>query len=353
MKRTISHGTTTAAYYATIDVDATNLLGKICHALGQRAFIGRVCMDARAQTPEYYRDESAADALAKTRQCIDYITTDLDPAGELIAPIITPRFAPSCSKECLDELGKLHKSTGLLCQTHIAENKGELDLVRKLFPECSTYASVYDEAGLLTEKTVLAHAIHLTPKDKELISSRAAKISHCPISNSALASGCARVRELLDLGLDVGLGTDVSGGYSVSILEAARHAVLVSRHVAMITDDSSGNEEEEEERSRNAAKSKLSVAEALFLATRGGAKVLGLEDKVGAFEVGKAFDAQMIMLGREGEDLEADEMNPVDTFGWESLEDSVAKWFYCGDDRNCVAVWVKGRLVHKIGQHFS
>ena len=311
-------------------------------------------MDARAQTPDYYRDETAADAVAKTRQCIEYITNDLDPDGELIAPIITPRFAPSCSRECLNELGKLHRSTGLLCQTHIAENKGELELVGKLFPECSTYASVYDEAGLLTEKTVLAHAIHLTVEDKELISSRAAKISHCPVSNSALASGCARVRELLDLGLEVGLGTDVSGGYSVSILEAARHAVLVSRHVAMIM-ESNGDDlgEGREERSRKAALAKLSIAEAIFLATRGGAKVLGLQDKVGAFEVGMAFDAQMIVLGeKERDGSEMDESTPIDHFGWESLEDSVAKWFYCGDDRNCKAVWVKGRLIHSDGRYF-
>ena len=307
-------------------------------------------MDARAQTPEYYRDESAGDALAKTNRCIDYITTELDPRGELVAPIITPRFAPSCSRECLTELGKLHKSTGFLCQTHIAENKGELVLVRELFPECQTYADVYDAAGLLSEKTVLAHAIHLTEEDKILISNRRAKISHCPISNTALASGNARIRELLDIGLDVGLGTDVSGGYSVSMLDAARHAVLVSRQVAMAVynGDSGGGDG-----STEATEAKLSLAEALYLATRGGARVLGLENSVGAFEVGKSFDAQMILFDKREEEPNEDELNPVDHFGPESLDRSVAKWFFCGDDRNCVAVWVKGRLVHKTSRFSS
>lgn len=301
-------------------------------------------MDAQAQTPEYYRDESADEALAKTRRCINYITTELDPRGELIAPIITPRFAPSCSRKCLNELGKLHKSTGLLCQTHIAETIGELALVRELFPECQAYANVYDAAGLLSEKMVLAHAIHLTEEDKNLISSRGAKISHCPVSNTALASGNARIRELLDMGLDVGLGTDVSGGYSVSVLEAARHAVLVSRQVAMAVDDgdSCGGDS-----STKNTEVKLSLSEALYLATRGGARVLGLEDVVGAFEVGKSFDAQMVLFDKGEEDSDEDEFNPVDHFEAESLDRSVAKWFYYGDDRNCVAVWVKGRLVHK------
>ena len=301
-------------------------------------------MDARAQTPEYYRDESADDALAKTRQCIDYISSELDPNGELIVPIITPRFAPSCSRKCLDELGKLHKSTGLLCQTHIAENKGELALVRELFPECQTYANVYDTAGLLSEKMVLAHAIHLTEEDKNLISSRGAKISHCPVSNTALASGNARIRELLDIGLDIGLGTDVSGGYSVSVLEAARHAVLVSRQVAMTLDDGDTGRGDN---STKANEMKLSLSEALYLATRGGARVLGLENAIGAFEVGRSFDAQMILFNKREEEPDEDETNPVDLFDPDSLDRSVAKWFYCGDDRNCVAVWVKGRLIHK------
>ncbi|KAJ9659889.1 hypothetical protein H2201_007148 [Coniosporium apollinis] len=329
--RTLSQGTTTAAYYATIHVPATNLLADICLAKGQRAFVGRVCMNA--MSPEYYRDESTEAAMRSTRECIEHVR-GIDPGFEIVSPIITPRFAPSCTRECLREQGKLHQETGIPCQTHISENKNEIELVKELFPESKSYADVYDSAGLLTEKTILAHAVHLTEEEKALIKEREAKISHCPASNTALTSGSARVRQLIDQGLTVGLGTDVSGGFSPSILEMVRQAVWVSRHVAMSDGD----------------QAKLSMEEALYLATRGGAKVVGLAQKVGGFDVGMHWDAQMISLGSVAEDgLTGDEIHkdPVDVWGWESWDERVAKWVYNGDDRNTAAVWVKGRLVHQ------
>jgi guanine deaminase len=328
--RTLSHGTTTCCYYATIHVPSTNLLASICHSKGQRAFIGRICMDSEAMSPTYYRDSSAEASIAATRESIDFIR-QLDPKAALIHPIITPRFAPSCTPSCLQQLGALHRETGANIQTHISENKPEIALVKELFPESKSYADVYDAAGLLTPKTILAHAVHLTDDEKALIKLRDAKISHCPASNTALTSGCAPVRELLDAGLTVGLGTDVSGGFSPSILEECRQAIWVSRFVAM------GNGDE----------AKLSMEEVLYLATRGGAKVVGLEDKIGGFEVGMEWDAQLVRLGTVQQSVKSLTEGPVDVFGWESWEDKVNKWVYNGDDRNTVAVWVKGRLVHK------
>ncbi|HEX3643918.1 MAG TPA: amidohydrolase family protein, partial [Ktedonobacteraceae bacterium] len=169
VSRTLSHGTTTASYYATIHVPATNLLADICARRGQRAFVGRVCMNAMG--PDGYRDESAAATLSKTRECIEHIK-QLDPKHALITPIITPRFAPACSVDCLKDLGVLHKETGYPCQTHISENKPEVELVRKLFPDSKSYASVYDDAGLLTNKMILAHAVHLTEEEVALVKER-------------------------------------------------------------------------------------------------------------------------------------------------------------------------------------
>ncbi|CAD0037781.1 unnamed protein product [Aureobasidium pullulans] len=330
VNRTLSHGTTTACYYATVHVEATNLLSDICLSKGQRAFVGRVCMDQLS--PDYYRDESTETAIQATEACIAHVGK-IDPKHHLITPIITPRFAPSCSEGCLNALGKLAQQTGLPIQTHISENKSEIELVAEMFPSSKFYTDVYDKAGLLNAKTILAHAVHLSPEERALIRSRDAKISHCPASNTALTSGAAPVRTLLDEGLTVGLGTDVSGGYSPSILEEARQAILVSRHVAMVDGDAA----------------KLSTEEALWLATRGGAKVVGLESRVGGFEVGMDWDAQMISLdvvSEDGEMDEAENKGPVDVFMWESWSDRLNKWFYGGDDRNTAAVWVKGRLVH-------
>lgn len=284
-------------------------------------------------SPEYYRDESPEQLIEASRDCIEHVKK-IDPNNELISHIITPRFAPSCTKESLKLLGDLHRETGIYCQTHIAENKPECALVAELFPESSSYTGVYDDAGLLTDKTILAHAVHLSREEMELIRERGAKISHCGASNTALTSGCCRVRTLLDTGIDVGLGTDVSGGFSPSVLEAARQAIWVSRHVAMTEGD----------------KAKLSYEEALYLATRGGAKVVGMANKIGGFEVGMEFDAQMICLDDVGEEELGDTDGPVDIFGTETFEDTVAKWVYCGGQQNTAAVWVKGRLVHKTGK---
>ncbi|KAK5661254.1 hypothetical protein OQA88_11148 [Cercophora sp. LCS_1] len=338
IRKTLSHGTTTAAYYATIDVASTSLLADLCLAAGQRALVGRVCMDQLS--PSFYRDETPLASLAATRESIAYIEC-VDPTGEIVRPVLTPRFAPSCSAPLMKGLGELAKERpDLPIQTHISENKNEIALVKELFPaestgaEQDTYAGVYDAFGLLTETTILAHGVHLTEEEARLIAKRKAKVSHCPCSNSAITSGAARVRWLLEQGITCGLGTDMSGGYSPSVLEAARLAALVSRHVAMGGDD----------------KAKLTVEEVLYLATRGGAEVVGMEGKLGGFEVGMDWDAQLVGLGtvdERGDAEEGEEDGNVDVFGWESWEDRVAKWVYNGDDRNTRKVWVKGRLVHE------
>lgn len=329
--RTLSHGTTTACYYATIHVAATNLLADICQKRGQRAFVGRVCMDRLS--PDYYRDESVESVIQDTNACIDHIR-NIDTKFDLITPIITPRFAPSCSDQALKALGDLHQQTGLPCQTHISENTAECKLVNELFPTHDHYTHVYDDAGLLTSKTILAHAIHLSQDECDLIKKRDAKLSHCPASNTALTSGRAKVRKLLNHGLTVGLGTDVSGGYTSSMLHETREAIFNSRHVAMDEGD----------------EAKLAVEEALYLATRGGAKVVGLEYRIGGFEVGMDWDAQLIELGEVTDGEINQDAGLVEIFGSETWDDKLAKWVYTGDDRNTAAVWVRGRLVHQRGK---
>ncbi|KAM6515870.1 hypothetical protein FALCPG4_014076 [Fusarium falciforme] len=334
VRRTLSHGTTTAAYYATIDVAATNLLADICFDIGQRAFVGRVCMDNPTTCPSYYRDETAQESLERTRETIQHVQ-DIDPDFKLICPILTPRFAPSCSSEAMRGLADIQREMDLPVQTHISENEGEIALVAKQFPESGSYAEVYDNHGLLTRRTILAHAVHLSEEEAALVARRGSKVSHCPCSNSSLTSGAARVRWMWDRGITVGLGTDMSGGYSPSVLEAARQAALVSRHVAMGV--AAGAERE---------RSKLTAEEVLYLGTRGGAEVVGLGDRVGGFEEGMEWDAQLIGLGQVDEDGMGQDGN-VDVFGWETWEERMAKWLFNGDDRNVKKVWVRGRLVHE------
>lgn len=339
--RTLAHGTTAAAYFATRDVAATNVLTDVCLGRGQRALVGRVCMDEAAVCPAWYRDESAGESVRKARECAAYARR-VDPGGVLVRSVVTPRFAPSCTREAMAGLGRLARDEGLAVQTHVSENTGECELVADMFPAETAggkgYVGVYDAFGLLGPRTILAHGVHLSEEEAGVVAERGSGVSHCPCSNSAITSGAARVRWLLDRGVEVGLGTDVSGGYSPSILDAARQASLVSRHVAM------GLEGEERERA------KLTVEEVLYLATRGGAKLMGLEGRVGGFEVGMEWDAQMVTLGGVGEDgrgLGDGDGGNVDVFGWESWEEVVAKWLFGGDDRNTKKVWVRGRLVHE------
>ncbi|KAF4471690.1 guanine deaminase [Fusarium albosuccineum] len=335
VRRTLANGTTTAAYFATIDVQATNLLADLCLELGQRAFVGRVCMDNPDICPDHYRDESAAEGLDKTMQTIRHVQ-DIDPEFKLVSPILTPRFAPSCSSESMHGLARIQKEMDLPVQTHISENDGEIALVAQMFPDSGSYANMYDDHGLLTSRTILAHAIHLSEAEAQLVAKRGSKVSHCPCSNSSLTSGAARVRWMWDKGITVGLGTDMSGGYSPSILEAARQAALVSRHVAMGLDAADPDKE----------RSKLTVEEVLHLATRGGAEVVGLQGRVGGFEEGMEWDAQLIGLGSVDDEGVSDSDGNVDVFGWETWEERVAKWLFNGDDRNVKKVWVKGRMVH-------
>lgn len=337
LDKTLSNGTTTASYYTTVDADSTNLMAEMCSERGQRAFIGKVCMDQNS--PDYYV-EDFEECQRSSRSVINYIKNKLKDSK--IQPIVTPRFAPSCTGDMMQWLGELAKDESLPIQTHLDENPNEIKWVAELFPNSKSYADVYDQYNLLTDKTVLAHCVHMTDDEMELLKHRECGVSHCPISNSSITSGECRVRWLLDNHIKVGLGTDLSGGFSASILSTARQALLVSRHLAMKKVDDAKKEH-----------AKLSVAEVLYLATFGGAQVLNLENTIGTFEVGKEFDTQLI-------DLESLESN-VDVFEWqytiwsnvekdednmEKFHDLLAKWLFNGDDRNTVRVWVSGRLVH-------
>ncbi|KAK5098995.1 hypothetical protein LTR70_000884 [Exophiala xenobiotica] len=333
ISRTLSYGTTTASYFATISVPATNVLADLAHTKGQRAYIGRVCMDHPETCPDFYRDETPEQTIGSAIESIEHIQ-NLDPKGNLLAPIVTPRFAPSCQAESLARLGQLAQDRNLRVQTHISENTGEVELVKTLFPDRRSYADVYDHAGLLTDRTILAHAIHLSDNEISTIVERKSKVSHCPASNSALGSGFCPVRKLLDAGIDVSLGTDVSGGYSVSMLESVRQACLVSRQLGYVN----GGEK----------KWNIGVTEGLWLATVGGAKCVGMEGRLGGFEEGMFWDVQEIKL----DDIDSAEQGvgcrgPVDIFGWENWEERVDKWVWNGDDRNVKRVWVGGRLVHE------
>ncbi|XP_060597774.1 guanine deaminase-like, partial [Ruditapes philippinarum] len=321
VSRVLRNGTTTACYYATIDTDATVLLCDIINELGQRALVGKVNMNQNS--PDYYVEGSVDESVSETRR---YIETIQKKAYDNITPVITPRFAVSCCETLMKKLGDLAAEYNIPVQTHICETKPEVEYVAQLYPDSKNYATVYDKAGLLTDKTILAHCIYLTKEEIDLITERGSSVSHCPNSNLSLRSGLLDVQNLLKHGIQVGLGTDVSGGYHPSIIDAIRVAVHVSNAHAITSTN---------------GYTPLSMRDAFKLATLGGAQALSIDKKVGNFEVGKEFDALIINLDIEN--------THVDVFEEDTLDDCLDKFLYTGDDRNIEAIYVAGRKILDFG----
>ncbi|KAK0239932.1 hypothetical protein EDD85DRAFT_467981 [Armillaria nabsnona] len=334
VRRIINNGTTTCCYYGTLHLEATKLLADIIKFYGQRAFVGKCSMDRNC--PDDYVEPSTEASIDATESLIAHIRSlNFDHEQEpLVQPILTPRFAISCSSPLLASLGKLASSdASLRIQTHISENRSEIEFTKQLFPECTSYADVYDSFGLLRSNTVLAHAVHLEPQEMDLIAQRKAGISHCPASNFNLSSGVAPVGEFLDRGIKVGLGTDVSGGYSPSILNSVQTASIAAKVIAMQTAGSKPTSGKFSDR-------QLSVATLLYLATLGGAEVCDLKERVGSFAPGKSFDALIINVSGKGGDPCI--WGVGENIG---LEGMLERLLFCGDDRNIAKVFVQGKLV--------
>lgn len=155
--------------------------------------------------PDYYIENSVQESISATVDLIRYIQAfPLSPAQEpLVHPVITPRFAISCTPELLAQLGDLAGTMpNVAIQTHISENPKEVEDTLKYF-NADSYAGVYDKFKLLRRNTILAHGVWLTEKEMALIAKRGAGLSHCPTSNFYLSSGMARVGLLLDHGVKV------------------------------------------------------------------------------------------------------------------------------------------------------
>lgn len=316
VKRTLRNGTTTACYFATIHTDASLLLGQIAHDFGQRALVGKVCMD-RNNSVKHYK-ETLKESQEETCR---FISELLNKKYPLVKPVVTPRFAPSCTGALLGQLGAIAKNNNLHIQSHISENPDEVKLVKELFPDSSSYTDVYHKYNLLTDKTVMAHGCHLSDEELALFREKGASLSHCPNSNISLCSGILNVQNVLKHKVKLGLGTDVAGGYSASILDAIRRTLDSSKILAI----------------QDPEKDPLSFEEAFKLATLGGSQALSLDGQTGNFEVGKDFDALRVNMVVPG--------GPIDLIQPEGPKVLLEKFLNLGDDRNIVEVFVAGRKV--------
>jgi guanine deaminase len=327
----LANGTTTAVYYATLHLPATQILADICMRRSQRAVIGRVAMDDAQQCPSYYRDPSPMVGEAETRAFIGYVQSMPGNQGGLIKPAITPRFIPSCSDELLRRLGVVARETGCHVQTHCSESDWEHGYVLARCGKTDTAA--LDGFGLLSRRTILAHGNFVGDDDITLIRARGAGIAHCPLSNVYFSDAIFPLRKLLQQGVNVGLGSDIAGGASPSILENARHAVIASRLLE------SGVDPEQERLRRRRPDSRIDALTAFWLATAGGGVALDLP--VGVFKEGYQFDAMLVDARSRAGNLRFDPLDPP--------AEILQKIVYHGGRANIREVWVANRRVHSFG----
>ena len=326
----LANGTTTAMYFGTIHLPATQILADICLQRSQRALIGRVAMDDPEQCPAYYRDASAIVAEAETRAFISYVQSMPGNHAGLVNPVITPRFIPSCSDELLSRLGALARETGCHVQTHCSESDWEHRFVLDRYGRTDTAA--LDGFGLLSRRTILAHGNFVGDEDIALIRARGSGIAHCPLSNVYFSDAVFPLRKILHRGIHVGLGTDIAGGASPSILDNARHAVIASRTLE------SGVDPAQDRDQRRRPDSRIDAVTAFWLATAGGGIALDLP--VGVFQEGYQFDAILVDARARDSNLRLDTND--------TPEEVLQKIIYQGGRANIREVWVANRRAHPL-----
>jgi guanine deaminase len=293
-QRLLSNGITCAALYTNY-IAGVKAAFEQAEKAGIRAIVGYTLMDRNVPK------ELKQDPETVMEECRElYSRCHL--SSERLNFSVNPRFAPSCSPRLLKAAGDFARKHDIHIQTHISENHQELAEVKKAFPKAKSYADVYDNFGLLTPKTLLAHGIHLSPAERELIQKRGCGMVHCPSSNLFLHSGRFPA-EYWEKYPRLALGSDVGAGPSFSMFDVMRDAYYVNM---------------------------MPLSRLFYLATLGGARALGLEKTVGSLQAGKQADFSVIRLA----DLQTPDSE-------ELLYDLIFKW----DQREISSVYVAGKLV--------
>lgn len=264
--------TTRAVIFATRHREATEILMDAMEETGLVSYVGKINMD-RESIPEL-QEKDSLDSAFNTFGWIH----DVMGKYKNTFPILTPRFIPACTDELLNELHEIQLTYDIPVQSHLSENPGECAWVAELCPEAKFYGDAYARWGLFggRAKTVMAHCVYSCEEEVELMKTNGVFVAHCPTSNVNLSSGIAPIWKYIDMGLRVGLGSDVSGGDSESMFLAVADTIKSSKMYWRLVDNNS---------------KPLTFEEAFALATVGGGEFFG---KVGSFEPGYEFDALVL-----------------------------------------------------------
>ena len=248
----VRNGTTRVCIFSSLHRPATLILMEELERAGIHGFAGKVNMDRNGgKDLQETTEESMRETLRWLEECRDFRN---------VRPMLTPRFTPSCTDALMAFLGKLARERGLPVQSHLSENRAEMELVGRLHPDCRQYWETYAKFGLWREGTLMAHCVHSDRRERDAMREAGVTAVHCAASNNALCSGIAPMRVMLDEGVKVALGSDVAGGDSLSLFDGVAMTLRASKDRRILD---------------NWETAALTVPEAWYLATSAGAGYFG------------------------------------------------------------------------------
>ncbi|MEA5048316.1 MAG: amidohydrolase family protein [Eubacteriales bacterium] len=303
----VKNGTTRVCIYSSIHTDATLILMEELEKAGVGGFVGKVNMDRDSCECQEQTEESKRETLRWLNACGRF---------QNVKPILTPRFTPSCTNEIMRWLGALAKEQGLFVQSHLSENNKEIELVLQLHPDCGQYWQTYDKYGLWKDHTIMAHCVHSDAAEQQAMIDHNVLCVHCPDSNINICSGFAPVRQMKERGVWLALGSDIAGGAQLPMLQVITGCLRMSKARAIATQGSEPF---------------LTVGEAYYLATSGGARYFGDGD---GFAAGNPLHAVVIN----------DESLPPSARPL-TVKERFERAVYLSDERNIAAVYGAGKRI--------
>ena len=305
----IANGTTRVCAFSSLHRESTMILMEEFENAGLTGYVGKVNMDRNSGD---VLTETTEESMRETMLWLDEASDRFDH----VKPILTPRFTPTCTNELMAFLGKLAAERKLPVQSHLSENTSEIAWVKELHPDCAQYWESYAKYGLFNNRTVMAHCVHSDARERKAMKDNGVWVAHCPDSNVNLISGTAPVRQMVKEGVRVTLGSDIAGGALLAmnkVVTAAIRASKVKRIETNWTDDF------------------LTVAEAFYLGTTGGAKFFGAGE---GFAAGDELHAIVVD--------DADLPKPAKKL---SVAERFERAVYLMDKHNITAVYSAGRQV--------
>ena len=303
----VKNGTTRVCIYSSTHTDATLILMEELERAGIGGYVGKVNMDRDSGECQEETLESERETLRWLEECGRF---------SKIKPILTPRFTPSCTNELMDWLGRLAGERGLYVQSHLSENYKEIELVKQLHPDCEQYWQTYEKYGLWSDHTIMAHCVHSDAREQQAMIDHNVLCVHCPDSNINICSGFAPVRQMKNRGVWLALGSDIAGGAQLPMLQVITGCLRMSKARAIATEG---------------AEPFLTVGEAYYLATSGGARYFGDKD---GFAPGNPLHA--VVLSEAQLPPSARELTVKERF---------ERAIYLADDRAVMAVYSAGAKI--------